>query len=913
MKSKGKRIGGFNSKLGLPAIFILCLLFFLAGLFGSNLLSQDEPSDGSGPRLLESVAEDDRSVPHGETGESGIASIPFQSSCFRKVVNKNVPLVLVFKVSKVLSPCLIRWIDHMGLSTHKMLHCAAYFMIVVKLSAFFNMIMLHQRMQLEFWKKSILRYSYNRILVLSMIRSLFMEKLLGHLKKQSDEAFLDSETIEVEFWCTTNSSSVHLGVEYFEQQERSTTALAVTASFETAFEVDKQVAAAVKSAFVKLASCRSINKDEFKELLRKISQHPDIDEGNQDLSELSSECESDTAAEFDPGFHRDSLCSQDLKLDCEKAVEEVRERKYKKKQPFQKFNTTKLVDMMLERLRCLQEDELASLAIIVATCGLNAALEEAENIKQPDLGSASDYTSARALRRISSVGGGARKQFEAELPSLDKFLVKCLTKLEREVLEAKNARLNDKEIEEMKGNIPNPYETRGMKLERSRTHNGVMRNMKQDITDLPSLDKYLVKHVSKLEREVQEAKNRRDFEPTEGGVKEELVRVKRRDPNTLSDTNEGSLDQILVKHKSRLEKEKLAAAQQPDDRMTHFVSRREARERELQEAWGGIGLGNSIHPHVSRLEQDKACFSISLNKFSLKRRDPNTESENTEGSLDQILVKHISRLEKEKIAAAQQLDDQIKHSVSRRDARERELQQAWGGLNFGNSLHPHVSRLERDKASFLTEEEERRNAMEVLYNLLFKILDRGNKWREKCENDRLLNHFSQTAGFDWWEAPPGANDTSGFLKWTTARLCGYDHLPTMYFGGHAHPEELLADREAYLGRRWQSCLVESERRLVDAKNGWKSSVMEPTLCKLNHNIQTINYITSNFDTFMKAINSKSVKNRYFATRANPRLLVGKICRSTLNRHNRPASTMNFSSTWCPRQCPCVGVVFMYGL
>ncbi|KAE9447137.1 hypothetical protein C3L33_20986, partial [Rhododendron williamsianum] len=78
MKSKGKRIGGFNSKLGLPAIFILCLLFFLAGLFGSNLLSQDEPSDGSGPRLLESVAEDDGSVAHGETGEPGIASIPFQ-------------------------------------------------------------------------------------------------------------------------------------------------------------------------------------------------------------------------------------------------------------------------------------------------------------------------------------------------------------------------------------------------------------------------------------------------------------------------------------------------------------------------------------------------------------------------------------------------------------------------------------------------------------------------------------------------------------------------------------------------------------------------------------------------------------------------------------------------------------------
>lgn len=85
----------------------------------------------------------------------------------------------------------------------------------------------------------------------------------------------------------------------------------------------------------------------------------------------------------------------------------------------------------------------------------------------------------------------------------------------------------------------------------------------------------------------------------------------------------------------------------------------------------------------------------------MKRRDPNAESENTEGSLDQILVKHESRLEKENIAAtAQQPDDQIKYSVSRREARERELQQAWGGLSLGNSIHPHVSRLERDKASF---------------------------------------------------------------------------------------------------------------------------------------------------------------------------------------------------------------------
>ncbi|KAA8545790.1 hypothetical protein F0562_020759 [Nyssa sinensis] len=67
------------------------------------------------------------------------------------------------------------------------------------------------------------------------------------------------------------------------------------------------------------------------------------------------------------------------------------------------------------------------------------------------------------------------------------------------------------------------------------------------------------------------------------------------------------------------------------------------------------------------------------------------------------------------MAAAQQSDDQIKHSVvARREARERELQEAWGGLGLGNSIRPHLSRLERDKAAWLkAEEEERRQAMEL--------------------------------------------------------------------------------------------------------------------------------------------------------------------------------------------------------
>lgn len=534
-----------------------------------------------------------------------------------------------------------------------------------------------------------------------------------------------------------------------ETSERSTTSHTVTASFETAFEVDKQVAAAVKSAFVKLASCPSINKDEFKELLRKISENPDTGEGDQDLSEFSLECESDTGSEFDPGFQRDSLSSQDLRLDCEEAVEELRERNYKKKQPFQKFNTTKLVDMMLERLRCLQEDELASLATIVATCGLNAALAEEENGKQLDLSSASDYTSARALRRISSYGGGGkRKQFEAELPSLDKFLVKRLTKLEREVLEAKNTNKNDKEIEEKEENVQNQCEMKGMKLERSRTHNGVMRNMKQDVTDLPSLDKFLVTHVSKLEREVQEAKNRRNFAPAEGGVnvtgfqkksssvtlahigderttslhcdrehmgKENIDLNKKGDGELEMMKKESSLiseigkpGEPLIQMQTILEEPEIVSLQ--DWNKESKVAEKSLEKEKLEVSNNGIhryqknyggttsvgdceGLDKILVKHVSRLEKEKMAVGSKEELVRVKRRDPLVET--NEGSLDQILVKHKSRLEKEKMAAAQQPDDRMTQLMSRREAREREMQEAWGGVSLGNSIRPHISRLER--------------------------------------------------------------------------------------------------------------------------------------------------------------------------------------------------------------------------
>ncbi|XP_022950497.1 probable prolyl 4-hydroxylase 9 [Cucurbita moschata] len=82
MKAKsGKSCSSLRSKLGLPAvIFVLCLFCFLAGFFGSSLLSQDVDDDRPRPRLLQSVngGSDFDLMPSGENGDDSISLIPFQ-------------------------------------------------------------------------------------------------------------------------------------------------------------------------------------------------------------------------------------------------------------------------------------------------------------------------------------------------------------------------------------------------------------------------------------------------------------------------------------------------------------------------------------------------------------------------------------------------------------------------------------------------------------------------------------------------------------------------------------------------------------------------------------------------------------------------------------------------------------------
>lgn len=73
-----------KAKFGLPTLFLLCSLFFFAGLFTFTLLSHVSfPQFLSGPRsvsrtLQSEDGEDHGPMPQGETGDSFIQSIPFQ-------------------------------------------------------------------------------------------------------------------------------------------------------------------------------------------------------------------------------------------------------------------------------------------------------------------------------------------------------------------------------------------------------------------------------------------------------------------------------------------------------------------------------------------------------------------------------------------------------------------------------------------------------------------------------------------------------------------------------------------------------------------------------------------------------------------------------------------------------------------
>lgn len=568
------------------------------------------------------------------------------------------------------------------------------------------------------------------------------EAQLSKAEQSASEAFEAAQAMGVIMFDLPDCPRKHCQIETSSVHGEGSATHTFTASFETAFDVDKEVAAAVKTAFVRLANCPLFSKGEVIELLKKISENPDTDESYQDLYEFSSECESESGSELDSVPQKNDFNSQDL--DSKMPFPGVSQRKSRRRESLDK--RIKLVDMMIERLKCLQEDELSSLATIVATYGLNAALAEVQNIKQHNPGSATEYSSSSAInfpaRRMSSLGLGKmrKNQVEAELPSLDKFLVKHMTKLEKEIWEAKKNQKNETDSgknSSCKSVDGTPSETipdlgsillvkNYSKLEKDiqeakiKAANetpavpGGIPSRQKDHTEVPSLDKVLVKHVSRLEKEVQEAKSRainenrslkKKFDPVkrnstfcsdETSEKKENI-----DLNTginLSseiEENKDGLGKILIKPVHRLEREKMHALSQGSQDENYRLRKNQGATNVPD----GESLDKILVKHVSRLEKEKLKSNPGEEWGEVKRSHRNIHTNEESGGLDQVLVKHKSRLEREKMVAAQQPEKPVSFSAARREARERELQEAWGGMSLGNSFKPHISKLERDKVS----------------------------------------------------------------------------------------------------------------------------------------------------------------------------------------------------------------------
>ncbi|CAK8573863.1 unnamed protein product [Lathyrus sativus] len=582
---------------------------------------------------------------------------------------------------------------------------------------------------MEARRDALVEASWCRILRAARIPSDAAEAQLLKAEKTATEAFEAADAMGVIMFDLPDCPKKHGQIETPSIKGEGSHIHSFTASFETAFDVDKEVAAAVKTAFTKLAARPSFSKDEFKELLKKISEHPDTDESHQDLYELSSEYESESESELDPVSQKsENEFKSESELDPVSPKSEVKsedldskilfpgiiERKSGRRQSLE--NKIKLVDMMIERLKCLQEDELSSLATIVATYGLNAALAEVHNTKQhnPAINFPARRMSSLGLRKSALDGTSRKDQVEPELPSLDKFLVKNVTRLEREICEAKKNQRNEtilgkyssgksvdqtptESIPDLGSILVKNYskfekDIKEAKIKSVKEKLGASRG--KDHTEVPGLDKVLVKHVSRLEKEVQEAKKRAINEN-----KNEALDMKENINLNMIDENKDGLEKVLAKPVHRLEKEKLEALA----RGSQVLNYRQRKNHGATNVGEWESLDKVLVKRASRPEKEKIKINSGEEWDIVQKSRQNKHLEtNEEGSgLDKVLVKHKSRLEREKMAAAaQQQENSVSLSTAqtRRMARERELQDAWGGLSLGNSIKPSVSKVEQAAA-----------------------------------------------------------------------------------------------------------------------------------------------------------------------------------------------------------------------
>jgi len=163
-----------------------------------------------------------------------------------------------------------------------------------------------------------------------------------------------------------------------------------------------------------------------------------------------------------------------------------------------------------------------------------------------------------------------------------------------------------------------------------------------------------------------------------------------------------SLDQVLVKHVSRLEREKLEYEKR--NALGGGTSVQDNREIYCSNAAASDSLDQILVKHVSRLEKEKIKHEKDGGMILLKKSQTQCTNE-AAGSLADIFVKRPTKLEQAKLASAaeEKPASGLNPVEERRRARQKELLDAWGGMGLGNSMKPHVSKIERDKVILLNQ------------------------------------------------------------------------------------------------------------------------------------------------------------------------------------------------------------------
>ncbi len=378
-----------------------------------------------------------------------------------------------------------------------------------------------------------------------------------------------------------------------------------------------------------------------------------------------------------------------------------------------------LVESMLVRVKDLQPEQCTALATIVATRGLSDLLQE-ENLEQ-ELGTKTEVggggglgdilvkhvsrleaEKAAALAAAKSAADGGRKEQKrrlsvivSDVPDLGGMFVRHLSRLEREKQQALESKAFEPPpvnsvLAPVNQNIE-PLEKMGVKkLSRLETEKQLAAGREEkekekefarrtdrrvSMSRKLGMNESVIKHKSKLEKEVEAARARRMSHSSDNKNGSSASPPKKARNNTTFNSAPGSsLSDILVKHKSRLEREKEAA------KAAELLCGQTNSTSESCKAESGTAAAVAVATDLANKEDVEANDNVSVAKNVMQP------------GLADVAVQKLSKLEMEKQAMAQDPWERRRPSF-----KAKEIEDLWAGISLGDTLKRHVSKLEQEQ------------------------------------------------------------------------------------------------------------------------------------------------------------------------------------------------------------------------